>query len=239
MLFKSPLPNQTIDIYSLLLQKGPLNAEQISKELNIFPHAVYRSTDQLKSLGCVGQLGKHPALFEAQPVNESVETFTLLQREWFLKAFLANQKNEGEIKEGQLNLSFIESRINMQEKEINDLENAKDEVNLLVSGDELPAELMFALKKAIDRGVRIQEIVQKNSGENNSVLQARKKMGMHLRYHQPVNARLLVFDRKIVYFMSYEPGKFFESNGIRFEYAPIGQLMNALFMQYWEKGKEL
>src|SRR5258708_4901143 len=116
MLLKAPLPNQTKDIYSLLLRKGPLNAEQIGKELKIFPHAVYRSTDQLRSLGCVNQVGNRPALFEAQPVNESVETFSLLQREWFLNAFLYSQQDKNGFSNGNLQTSFIESREDMFER---------------------------------------------------------------------------------------------------------------------------
>jgi sugar-specific transcriptional regulator TrmB len=236
--FKSPLPNQTKEIYSLLLKKGALNAEQIGKELHIFPHAVYRSIDQLKSLGCIHQIGQRPAMFEAQPVTESVETFSLLQREWFLKAFLANQNGNNSFEE-QVTISFIESREAMFEKAIDDLENVKREINFLASGDEIPAEIMLAQTNALKRGVVIRSLFQKRTKENESFLQARKQMGEMIRIYKPVNVRIFLFDQKVTYVMSYDSSNYIKSMGIRFEYAPLGQLMHALFMQYWEKGKEL
>jgi len=239
MLLKSPLPNQTKDIYSLLLKKGALSAEQIGKELNIFPHAVYRSVDQLKSLGCVDQVGRRPALFQAQPVTDSVETFALMQREWFLKAFLNSQKDKNGFSTGELQTSFIESREDMFEKFLPDFENVKEELDLLISGDEIPAEIMLAQKRLLDRGVVIRSLFQNRTEKNEKFLQARKRMGEQVRIYKPINLRIMLFDRKIAYVMSYDPTNYIKSTGIRFEYAPLGQLMHGLFMQYWEKGKEL
>ncbi len=239
MLVKSPLPNQTKDIYSLLLKKGALSAEQIGKELNIFPHAVYRSVDQLKSMGCVDQIGKRPALFQAQPVSDSVETFALMQREWFLKAFLTSQNNSGNFSSGELQTSFIESREDMFEKMLPDFAKVEKELNLLVSGDEVPAEVILAQKKLLDKGVVIRSLFQNRTHENEKFLQARRNMGEQVRVYKPVNLRIMLFDRKIAYVMSYDPNNYIKSTGIRFEYAPLGQLMHGLFMQYWEKGKEL
>lgn len=239
MLVKSPLPNQTKDIYSLLLKKGALSAEQIGKELNIFPHAVYRSVDQLKSLGCIDQIGKRPAIFQAQPVTDSVETFALMQREWFLKAFLTSQRSLGSFSSGELQTSFIESREDMFEKMQPDYAAVKEELNLLISGDEVPAEVILAQKKLLERGVLIRSLFQNRTKENEQFLFARKRMGEKVRVYKPINLRIMLFDRKIAYVMSYDPQNYIKSTGIRFEYAPLGKLMHGLFMQYWEKGKEL
>jgi sugar-specific transcriptional regulator TrmB len=236
MQVKSPLPKQTMDIYSLLLEKGALNAEQIGKELKIFPHAVYRAIDQLKFFGCVNQQKKYPAVFMAQPVSESVETFALLQREWFLNAFIASQSKTGSASGKEPTISFIESREQMFEKMLPDLNSVKEELNLLISGDEAPAEIMLAQKNIVDRGGTVRTLVQKRNKENEHFLQARKKMGEHVRVHTLVNARLMLFDRKIAYVMSYDPNNFIKSTGIRFEYAPLAQLMTMVFLQYWEKG---
>lgn len=239
MLLKSPLPNQTRDIYTLLLKKGPLNAEQIGKELNIFPHAVYRSTDQLKSLGCVSQISTRPALFEAQPVHDSVETFSLLQREWFLKAFLAKHKKQDGFIEQDLQTSFIDSREGMFDRMVPDFETIKEELDLLISGDEAPAEIILAQKHFIERGGIIRTLAQKRNEQNEPFLKAHKQMGEQVRVIDLVKTRLMIFDRRIVYVMSYDPENIFKSVGIRFDYAPLGQLMHSLFMQYWEIGKEI
>jgi len=239
MQIKSPLPKQTKDIYSLLLRRGQLNAEQIGKELDIFPHAVYRSIDQLKSLGCVNQLGKHPAFFAAQPVNESVEIFTLLQREWFLRAFLESRKKNNAFDGEQLNITFIESREMMFEISVEDMEKTNKEFCLFISGDEKPAEVTLAQNNLIKRGVVIKTLAQRRDSENEQMLQSMKRAGEEVRIHPVVNARILIFDRHIVYVTSYDPTNHLKSTGIRFEYAPLGQLMHGLFMHYWEQGKEL
>src|SRR3989344_8336653 len=134
MNLKSPLSQQAKDIYSLLLDKGPMSATQIGKELTIFPHAVYRSTKQLRALGCMSQTGNHPARFEALPVSDSVEIFALLQKDWFLNTFLKDSPHDSYNKK-ELNISFIESREMLFEKALLDIQNSREEMNNLASGD--------------------------------------------------------------------------------------------------------
>ena len=235
MNLKSPLSRQAKDIYSLLLAKGPMSAAQIGEKLSIFPHAVYRSTKQLQALGCMSQTGKHPAYFEAAPLNESVEIFALLQKDWFLSTFMKDSSQDSNIQK-DLNISFIDSREMLFEKALFDIQNAREEMDNLASGDELPAEIMLAQKNALERGVTIRTLFQKRSKDNESFIQARTKMGEQMRITEAVNTRIVIFDKRIVYIMSYDPSNYIKSNGIRFEYAPVGQLMYQVFMQYWERG---
>jgi sugar-specific transcriptional regulator TrmB len=235
---KTPLSQQAQDIYSLLLAKGPMNATQIAAELNIFPHAVYRSTKQLQALGSVNIMGKHPALFEAKPVIESVEMFALLQRDWFLSTFLTDSA-QNPLLQKDLNISFIDSREMLFEKALLDIQHAREEMDNLASGDELPAEIMLAQKQALDRGVTIRTLFQKRNEYNESFIQARTKMGEQMRITEALNTRIVIFDRRIVYIMSYDPTNYIKSNGIRFEYAPVGQLMYQVFMKHWAKGIEV
>lgn len=235
---KASLSKQAQSIYSLLLAKGPLSATQIATELSIFPQAVYRSTKQLQALGSISQIGKHPAIFQASPTNEAVEAFTLLQRDWFVSSFLQNvQSNPARASE--LNISFIESREMLFEKTFSDIENLQEEMDNLASGDELPAEIMLAQKNALDRGVTIRTLFQKRNEANESFIQARTKMGERMRISEAINTRIVIFDKRIVYIMSYDPANYVKSIGIRFEYAPIGQLMYQVFQQHWEKGIEV
>lgn len=238
MLQKSPLSKQTQNIYSVLLSKGPMSAVDLGKEIDILPHAVYRSTKQLEALGCIKQTGKHPALFEAISVSDSVETFTMLQRDLFLSTFLKGSL-ERETLSQDLNITFIESREMMFEKALADIRNTKEEMDNLASGDELPPEIMLAQKEALDRGVVIRTVFQKRNSENESFIKARVKMGEQIRLSQPLNARIVIFDRKIVYIMSHDPSDYIKSMGIRFEYAPLGQLIYQQFLQQWDKGSEL
>ncbi len=239
MKLKLPLSKQTRNIYSLLLAKGPMSAVDIGKDLDIFPHAVYRSTRQLESLGCINQTGKHPALFQAIPINDSVETFAMVQRDLFLSTFLKSPMNKKTSLPEDLNITFIESREMMFEKALSDINNAKEEMDNLASGDELPAEIMLAQKEALDRGVIIRTLFQKRNEENESFIEARVKMGEQIRISELLNTRIVIFDKRIVYVMSYDPSDYIKSIGVRFEYAPIGQMMYQLFLQQWENGMKL
>jgi len=239
MQLKLSLSQQTGDIYKLLLAKGPLSAVQIGKQLRIFPHAVYRSTRHLEALGCINRIGSHPALFHALQVMDSVESFALLQRDLFLNSFLTNSHEKNISLEKQLNISFIDSREMLFEKALSDINNVKEEMDNLASGDELPAEIMLAQKKALERGVAIRTLFQKRDEKNESFIKARIKMGEQIRISPSLNTRIVIFDKRVVYIMSYDPSNYIKSTGIRFEYAPFGQLMYQLFLQYWERGKDV
>ncbi len=233
---KPPLSKQTREIYSLLLKEGPLSAEEIGKKLNIFPNAVYRLTKQLLVLGCLIQSGSRPTIFHAISPTDSVETFSLIQKEWFLKTFLSNNSNN---QSNMPIISFIESREDMFEKAISDINNLKYEMNNLASGDELPAEIMLAQKNALDRGVKIRTLFQKRNENNEEFIKVRTKMGEEIRISETLNSRIVIFDKKIVYIMSYDPKNYIKSMGIRFEYEPFGQMMYDQFQKQWEKGLKL
>jgi hypothetical protein len=109
----------------------------------------------------------------------------------------------------------------------------------LASGDELPAEIMLAQKNALDRGVNIRTIFQKRDEKNESFIHARTHMGEQIRISKALNTRIVIFDRRIVYVMSYDPTNYLKSIGIRFEYDPLGQLMYQLFLQYWKQSADL
>ena len=217
----SPLPKQAQSIYSQLLTHGPMTAEQIAHVLHIFPNAVYRSTHKLEKLGCIEKIGKHPAQYQAIDVHQSVEAFSLLQKEWFLNAFFTQHLKISPSLKNTLNITFIESREMLFEKALSDIQNLKEEMNNFASGDELPAEIMLAQKDALHRGIIIKTLFQKRNQENESYLQARTKMGEEIRISEPLNARIVVFDRKVVYIMSHDPTNYTKSVGIRFELSLI------------------
>lgn len=238
MMLKSPLSNQTQAIYTLLLEQGVMNAEEISQKLHIFPQAVYRSINVLQSLGCINRLNDYPARFLPKPVSESVETFSLKQRDWFMKTFVNNIINT-QIKNPELlNISFIENRAVMFDKELADMQHTQKNCNLLISGDGAPAEVMLENKRMVERGVDLRMLVQKRNSENEQLLQSYKKIGIEVRVYKPVQSRIMIFD-EIVYFMSFDPENIQKSVGVRFVYAPIAQLMNTLFMHYWNQATEI
>lgn len=236
MTLKSPMSKQTSNIYALLLAEGSMSAVQIGQKLRIFPHAVYRSTKQLEAMGCINKTGKHPVLFQAIPIQDSVQTFSMVQRDVFLNTFLDGTLKGNISLQQDLNITFIDSREMMFEKALADIQNVKNEMDNLASGDELPAEIMLAQKEALERGIVIRTLFQKRNEKNESFIKARTRMGEQIRLTQPLNVRMVIFDKRVVYIMSHDPSDYIKSMGIRFEYAPIGQLIYQQFLHYWEKG---
>lgn len=231
------ISKRTASIYSLILARGPLTAREIGEALKIFSNAVYRSTKTLEYFGCVTRSGKHPTKFVATPPGEAIETYSLLLRESFLRVFAEPhiQKHD----RGMINVEFIQSRQTMFDKSAEDLRNTKKEAHLIVSGDEAPAEVMLEDKRAIERGVSIKMLVQKRNQSNEALLQNWKRIGIEVRLTPPLNARILIHDERIVYFMSYDSKNIRASIGIRFEYEPLGRLINTIFLERWRTAERL
>ena len=62
-------------IYQLLQGRGPMTAKEIGKELNIFPHAVYRASKQLMDMGFMDEVGKYPVKFAVKNSTDLPITF--------------------------------------------------------------------------------------------------------------------------------------------------------------------
>src|SRR5438552_301456 len=62
-------------IYQLLKSTRPMTAKEIGKSLNIYPHAVYRSSRQLLDLGFMNEIGKYPVKFQAKTTDDFPITF--------------------------------------------------------------------------------------------------------------------------------------------------------------------
>ncbi len=224
-------------VYKLLLQDGSLTVQEIASKLRIFPHAIYRNVKQLETLGCICHSGKYPARYIAKQPLESVETFLCLYREWFLKTFNTACSPNGRTFSGHIetpNIEFIESRSAMFGKAISDMQSVEKEIDLIISGDETPAEIMLENKRAIERGVSIKMLVQKRNKLNEALLCNWQRIGLEVRVCQPIHARISIYDSDTVYFMSYHPENIGSSTGIRFQYKPFARLMKSLFDKLWK-----
>ena len=228
-------PQQT-QIYNLLLKHKSLTAKEIGSKLSIFPHAVYRANKSLIDYGLIEETDNYPVEFKAKPVADALDSYLLAQRESFLQSFKPNGQRVN-ISDQILDIAFIQSREELLERTNEDMLLAKHEVCILVSGIEVPAETMLARKKAIEKGVSVKIIVQNMEEATHEMLENWKKIGLEIRHHPLLEARLLLFDSKIAYISSYNPKKKEEAIGIRFNYPPIAKLMRDLFNERWQKAK--
>lgn len=225
------LSPQANKVYCLLNQGGEFTAKEIGRKLKVFPNAVYREIKRLEDLGLVQEIGKYPVMYKAKKPEEAASFLTDLIRQSFFK----NQIGSSNL----LQLSFIQNRKELLLLTNKDTKQAQESLDIIVSGHEVPAETILAQKRAADRGVRVRMLIQDLGASSKERIRTWQKMGIEIRYLKYMQARIFVFDRKIVYFTSYSESKNQEAIGMRFEYEPYARLMGELFEQKWREGKDI
>lgn len=235
-LLKSLSP-QSANIYRLLEGREPKSAKEIGKSLKIFPNAVYRVMKQLSQAGLVEQVKGYPIKFTARPADQGLDFFTSIMRQNFQETFGApeNISNRHQL----LKLVFVQKRDEIIKMTQYDTKRAKYNINLIVSGLELPAETLLVNQRAVERGVKVRLIVQNLTEVSQEKLRSWQKAGVEIKYYPNIEARIFVFDHRIVYFTSYDPKNMHEAIGARFDYAPYAQLMDELFEKRWLLAKEV
>lgn len=234
------ISGQTAEMYKLLLKSEKLmTAGEVGLELGIFSNAVYRLAETLEKFGCVEKLGRYPIRFRAVIPSQASEMYLLAQREEFNRKFSGKGSESLGQKTGdeKLKIAFISNRKELLEWVIKDLGYAKQEADLIVSGLEIPAEMVLQYKLAIERGVNVRVLVQEPGGEEREMYENWKRMGVKVRFCRAIEARIHVYDDRIVYLTSYKPDEK-GGMGVRIEYAPIAGLIRSQFNLMWGKGEE-
>lgn len=226
--------SQAAEIYRLLQKGKPLTAKEIGEELQIFPHAVYRSVKQLLEKGFVKEEDNYPVKYSVLPETEAMELFTTAIRHQFQNSFLKSKSSTT-----TFDVSFVNGRDDLQRKTTRDVSFAKKTVDFVVSGLEVEAETILTYKKAIDRGVRIRAIVQRLDDTSKQMFRNWEKIGLEIRYLPNMEARAFILDKEIVYFTSYNPARKQEAIGSRFHYRPYAKIMDELFEARWQIAKEI
>lgn len=229
------MPRQSRLIYELLLKEGQLSAKQIGHKLGIYPNAAYRSLENLKNLGCVVITTSRPATYKAISPLESVERFALLSREGFLSAFATSNHGTDE----ELEISFIKDRNSLLKKYECDIKHVKYQVNLIVSGHQLPKSVYYANLRSIKQGVKIRAIIQNYSSENKREISYWRDIGIKVKYAKDLRLRLVTFDDRITHIMSYSAREKMSGLGVRISYPPITKMMQDVFEKNWEQADDL
>jgi sugar-specific transcriptional regulator TrmB len=234
---------QAASIYRLLLKSQELTAAKIGKELNIYPHAVYRAVKSLVQMGLIDQSEAYPVQYKTKQSEDALNIYLNNARESFLKSFfplgIDKTTNSSKAASSGVPMSFIKDRQDMLAQSNADMKSAKKEVIMIVSGLVASTETILAYKRASDRGVRIRIIVQRLDEANTEMLKNWKKLGVEVRYYPLIEARIILFDSQISYIVSYNPNAKEEGIGVRFNYTPITLLMSELFEKRWKLAKEI
>lgn len=226
---------QATEIYRLLLENNALTAKNIAKELHIFPNAVYRAVKQLLEKGFVKQIDSYPTSYAALPQNEALELYSANLQQNFQQLFTTKILTNART----LDIAFLRTREDLRQNTDADVATAQHSVHFIVSGLEVPAETILTYKQAIERGVTVRALVQQLDDTSEHMFKNWKKIGLHVKYSPNMEARTFIIDKKIVYFTSYSPNKKEEAIGMRFAYVPYARIMNELFEQRWNMGKEI
>ena len=233
---KLPIPKQSLTVYQLLLKERTLSAQDIASKLNIFPNAVYRAAQTLIELELIEKTNTYPVEFQAKSINEALENYLVVSKNSFLENFShVDKRGQNSSNHSQkLSVSFIKTRSELLEMTNSDMKTVQKTIDHIVSGLELPAEIMLSYKKAHDRGIQLRFLVQNLNELNRDLLASWQKMGLIVRYFPLLEARIIIFDSKILYLTSYNPKNKEEAIGVRFAYAPIAQQISDLFEKRWE-----
>ena len=222
----------------LLKTPGPATAQSLGYRLGIFPHSVYRAAQELEEHGLIERFNGRPVRFKAAVPTDVVDRLLLSYREWFLKTFSLKTQKQVDVRD-DFGVSFIHSRDESIHRSTKDLQDAKKEYLLIISGNEIPPETMLAMKQTVQRGVVVKTIVQCVNKENQQMLKNWQKNGIAIRISQTILTRITIVDSEVVYLISYDPENYTISFGVRFHYPPIANLIRQMFIQKWKEAKPL
>lgn len=224
-------------VYQALLNSNQARtAKQLGHKLEILSNAVYRSIEPLINLGLVQKLNDYPTRFKVTQTDRALEHFLLQQTNWFASSFL---NGNSFVDKGSLELTFIHGRDSLLESGVGDMKRAKKLVRILVSGHEVPAEMILANKKAVKRGVEIRMLIQGYGEFNRQLVKTWKKIGVKVRKIDNVQARLLLYDHDTTCFMSYKNDDSTKDMGVRFIYPPINSILSVIYEQWWKQSKSI
>lgn len=232
------LPPQSQAILQLLFRGKELTARQIGEALGIFPNTVYRAIQVLEYFGCIRKVHGWPVRFAAVQISQALNAYLDIHRTRFQNV-VGEVKQDKRSKPVSLRVSFIQSRNEWLMRSIEDIALARREVDLIVSGHEAPAELIYEHKRAIDRGVRTRMLVQQKSDSNYDMFGTMQRMGMNVRVIQSVDVRLTIIDSQVAYILSYSPKDYIEAVGVRFAYEPIAILIQDVFNKRWSRASRI
>lgn len=231
------IPPQAATIYQLLENQKPMSAKEVGKHLGIFPNAVYRAVSQLLELGIMEELNGYPKKYAARPLSEGLDLFSSIMRQNFQETF--DKKNKGLGRHSFLKIAFVQKRSQTIQMTDRDTRAARENINLIASGLDLPAETLLVNKRAVERGVRVRLLIQNLKEVTADRLRSWSKAGIELKHYPNMEARIYIFDHKVVYLTSYDPKNRHEALGVRFGYPPLAALLDELFEQRWKLAKEM
>lgn len=229
--------NQSENVYRLLLSEGEMTAAQIADELDVLPNAIYRVTNKLIKLGLVQKSDSYPVIYKANKVNTAMNWYLLSVAQSFRNEF--GNENIKQNTETNASITLIKDRDTLLSRSNGDAIRCNKSIDFIVSGHEVPDELVFSYRKMIVKGVKVRGIIHQKGQLKGSQVKIWKDIGVGVKYLPDFNMRIIIYDKRIVYLTSFDSQNSSKAFGVRFEYATLGFHMSELFEQNWQKARKI
>ncbi len=228
-------PQSQLLYQALLASNQPLSAKELAAMLHIFPNTVYRLAKPLVNMGLITEVNQYPHEFVAKTLDEGLSMYLLHQNDWFSQMFSQPRPSSS----GKMQFSFIQSREELFHVSIGETNKATQSVDLLRSGQEIPAELMLAIIEAKKRHVVTRMLVQDYPQKSVNLVNNWKKNGILVKKTPLRHIRLMLYDSTTVYFMSYRHADSERDLGMKISYAPFATILSQLFNEWWKKADNI
>ncbi len=122
---------------------------------------------------------------------------------------------------------------------LEEISRATKSVDLLRSGREMPAEVVFAIVEAKKRNVLTRMLIQNYSRQNVDQVSYWKQNGILVRKTSLRHICLMLYDASVVYFMSYTHVDSKKDLGMKISYPPFAAILSQLFAEWWKKAERV
>jgi sugar-specific transcriptional regulator TrmB len=232
-----PVSKQASDVFALLNKGQALSAQDIAEALGIVPQSVYRVVEKLAKLGMVERVEGYPVTYKALPAQTALNYYLQTVTQAYKQTFDFNTAPQ--VTATGPTLTLIKDREALLKRTALDARAAKESIDFIASGLEVPDDNILAHRKASTVGVKIRAIVQQNHKTTKEKLEKWQDIGTEVRYLPTIDMRIFIFDKHITYITSYDPAKKNSAFGVRFDYSPLALQMSELFSTNWQLASEL
>lgn len=228
---------QTRQIYKILIEENcALTSGELALKIRVSASDIYRLTKTLLDIGLIEKIKGRPVKFQAKPVSEGSGFFLLNESRWFDDQFgLQIQVKE----QADMQMEFIQGRDELMRVSATETDKCSKSVDLLRSGHEIPPDTMRATVQAIQRGVKVRMLIQDYGEENREQVDNWLRNGILVRKTTLKHLRLMLYDSKVCYFMSYKHTDSGQDQGMKIVYPPFAAILSEYFNKLWQESEKI
>lgn len=186
---KIHISKEGVRLYNILLNLGPLSAQEAALHTKNFPSAEYRLFYELEKVGLVLRTPGRPLRFDALNIGDGLQTSYVRQEKEMQSLLSETLEDSGKL------ANIIIGRQKVYETYISYAKNAQKSICIYAIGIAYSKELAKTQADAIKRGVSVRHIVQEVKISNYFVVSRWLKLGVTLRtLKQPRGYHLTIVD---------------------------------------------